>query len=201
MAWGPCRALPVKTWRPNPAAERANEAGIDLVSEDENILIRCENAGEAAAVRSVNVAAFARDDEADLVERLRREGVVLLSLVAVAGTDVLGHALFSRMWIDAASGPIAAVALAPMAVLPARQRQGMGGQLIRRGLDCLRERGEQIVIVLGHPDYYPRFGFSTQAAQALQSPFPPHAYMAIELSADALAGVSGRVRYPLAFNL
>ena len=91
--------------------------------------------------------------------------------------------------------------MAPISVLPEHQRQGIGGRLIRYGLDLLRNRGEHIVIVLGHPGYYPRFGFSCEKARALESPFPPDAFMAMELNPGALDGVSGRVRYPAAFGL
>ena len=169
--------------------------------EDGNVVIRCEDAEERSAVRSVNLAAFGQVDEADLVDRLQQEGVVLLSLVAAVGRKIVGHILFSRMWIDTANSSIPAVALAPMAVLPGHQRQGVGGRLIRSGLDGLRGRREQIVIVLGHPDYYPRFGFSPEKARALESPFRPYAFMATELSLNALDGICGRVRYPAAFGL
>lgn len=98
-------------------------------------------------------------------------------------------------------GAISAAALAPMAVLPDHQRRGIGERLIRHGLDLLRKRGEQIVIVLGHPDYYPRFGFSSEKARFLESPFPPDAFMAMELSPGGLDGIRGRVRYPTAFGL
>jgi putative acetyltransferase len=147
------------------------------------------------------LAAFGQVDEADLVDRLQQEGAVLLSLVAVMGTEIVGHILFSRMWVDTANGSMPAVALAPMAVVPGHQRRGIGGRLIRSGLDWLRNRGEQKVIVLGHPDYYPRFGFSVEKAQALESPFPPYAFMATELSHNSLGGICGRVRYPVAFAL
>jgi len=181
----------------------SNDATIEPVVQDGNvvIVIRCEDADERPAVQSVNLEAFGQADEADLIDRLHQEGVVLLSLVAVVGTKIAGHILFSRMWIDNANGSIPAVALAPMAVLPSHQRQGVGGRLIRSGLDWLRNRGEQIVIVLGHPDYYPRFGFSTEKARALESPFPSYAFMAMELSLNALGGICGRVRYPVAFGL
>jgi putative acetyltransferase len=88
-----------------------------------------------------------------------------------------------------------------MAVLPGHQRRGIGERLIRHGLNLLRGRGEQIVIVLGHPDYYPRFGFSSQRARSLASPFPPEALMAMELRPGALDGIRGKVRYPGAFGL
>jgi len=91
--------------------------------------------------------------------------------------------------------------LAPVAVLPEHQRRGVGGRLIRYGLELLRARGEKITLVVGHPDYYPRFGFSTQKARSLESPFPAEAFMAIELSAGALDGVQGSVVYPAAFGI
>jgi putative acetyltransferase len=93
------------------------------------------------------------------------------------------------------------VALAPLAVVPRHQRLGVGGRLIQHGLSWLRGRGEHIVLVLGHPEYYPRFGFSSERARALESPFPAEAFMALELLPGALDGVRGRVRYPNAFGL
>jgi putative acetyltransferase len=167
------------------------------------VTIRSEDGErEQAIVYSINHAAFGRPDEAGLVNSLRAEGVVLLSLVAeVFNKDIVGHILFSRMWIETSTGSVAAVALAPMAVLPEYQRQGLGGRLIRHGLNLLRRQGERIVIVLGHPDYYPRFGFSIAMASSLQSPFPSEAYMAVELSPGALDGIRGSVKYPVAFGL
>ena len=180
---------------------------LSLTNDAENVVIRCEYADDRTAIRAVNESAFGRIDEANLVDNLRNEAAVLLSLVAemktVAGINnqIIGHIVFSRMWIDTAGSPIDAVALAPIAVLPEHQRRGIGGNLIRAGLNRLRERGEQIVLVLGHPDYYTRFGFSTGDARALASPFPPEAFMAIELGPKALDGICGRVRYPAAFGL
>ncbi len=141
---------------------------------------------DKSAIRSVNELAFGRSDEADLIEGLRHEAAVLLSLVAEVRGAIVGHILFSRMWIDNASGSIAAVALAPISALPAYQRQGIGRQLIRSGLDSLRDCGERIVLVLGHPDYYQRFGFSTLKAGRLENPFPPGAFMAAELGPNGI---------------
>jgi putative acetyltransferase len=105
------------------------------------------------------------------------------------------------MWIEAPVATIDAVALAPVAVLPDFQKRGIGGELIRRGLDLLKQKGERIVIVLGHPEYYPRFGFSAAKAQPLESPFPGDAFMALDLEPGALEGVAGRVRYAQSFGL
>jgi putative acetyltransferase len=165
------------------------------------LIIRNEAPRDVPAIRSINENAFGRPDEADLVENLRSEGAVLGSVVAESQGRVVGHILFSRMWIDTIADAVPAVALAPMAVLTEFQRQGIGQRLVRQGLDLMRGRGEQIVIVLGHPDYYPRFGFSVEQARCLESPFPSEAFMALELVPGALAGIHGKVRYPNAFGL
>jgi putative acetyltransferase len=173
------------------------------VHPDRNLIVRPESpdATERSIIHSINEAAFARPDEANLVDQLHTERAVLLSLVAELNERIVGHILFSRMWIDTVGGAISAAALAPMAVLPEHQSHGIGGQLILHGLDLLRIQDERIVIVLGHPDYYPRFGFSSEITSSLESPFPPGALMAIELTPGALDGVRGKVRYPAAFGL
>jgi putative acetyltransferase len=168
------------------------------------VIVRCEDTDdtrEQRAIHSLNAAAFGRLDEADLVDSLRGECAVLLSLVAEVDRRIVGHILFSRMSIETNEGSVSAAALAPVAVLPDHQRRGIGERLIRRGLDLLRGRGERIVIVLGHPNYYPRFGFSSEKARSLESPFPPQAFMAMELSPGALDGIRGKVRYAAAFGL
>ncbi len=169
-----------------------------------DLLVRCEDTEdprERSSVYAVNEAAFGRVDEAELVDRLRESGAVLLSLVAEVEERIVGHVLFSRMSIETADGSVPAAALAPVAVLPTRQRRRVGENLIRAGLDVLRGREERIVIVLGHPGYYPRFGFSSAAASLIESPFPPEAFMAMELVPGALRGIRGKVRYPSAFGL
>jgi putative acetyltransferase len=165
------------------------------------VIIRAEAVPDHSMIRQVNEAAFGCADEADLVEALRTEGVVMLSVVAELDRRIVGHILFSRMSIETPTEMVAAVALAPMAVLPRYQRQGIGGRLIRYGLDALRGLGERIVIVVGHPSYYPRFGFSAERARSLEGPFPPDAFMALELSPGALDRIRGRVRYPRSFGL
>ncbi len=168
-----------------------------------NPIVRRETgeARERSLVRAIHIAAFGRADEADLVDSLRAEGAVLASVAAEWEGHVVGHVLFSRMFIETAGGAIAAAALAPVAVLPEFQGRGIGGRLIAGGLEMLRGPGERIVIVLGHPEYYGRFGFSSEKAASLESPFPPEAFLAMELSAGALDGVRGQVRYPAAFGL
>jgi putative acetyltransferase len=172
----------------------------------DGVIIRLENAvraGDCAAIRSVNQSAFGGSDEADLVDKLRAAGDALLSLVAEVNGRVAGHALFSRIWNEMPARPVPAVALAPVAVLPEHQNQGMGRRLIRHGLDWLRGRGEEIIVVVGHPGYYPRFGFSSEMAQSLEAPFSvaPEAFMAMELIPGALDGIRGKLRYPASFGL
>jgi len=173
-------------------------------SADAFVRIRVENTAsidERAAIRTAHEAAFGGSDEADLVDRLRGDDHALLSLVAELESGIIGHIMFSRMWINTSSGIVPAVALAPVAVLPAHQRKGIGTLLIRHGLELLQGQGESIIIVVGHPEYYPRFGFSADRAKALESPFPREAFMAMELQRSALDGIQGTVVYPPAFGI
>jgi putative acetyltransferase len=160
-----------------------------------------ENAEERIAIAAVNAAAFRGSEEADLVEKLRADGHALLSLVAEVEGRIVGHIMFSRMWIDTSQRLLPAVALAPVAVLPEHQRKGVGSFLIQRGLEQLQDRDEMIVIVVGHPDYYPRFGFSAARAKLLKSPFPVEAFMTMELCPGALDDIEGAVVYPPAFGI
>ena len=162
------------------------------------MLIRTETPDDYPSIRRVNEEAFGGREEADLIEALRAEGSVLLSLVA-ADADVVGHVLFSRMSVEDTGHAIPAVALAPVAVRPELQRRGIGKALIREGLARLHNAGERLVIVVGHPDYYPRFGFVHPPS--IEHPFPAAAFMALELQAGALDGVRGRVCYPSAFGI
>lgn len=166
-----------------------------------SIIIRPETGADHEAIRQVNRLAFGQDAEARLVDALREGGYVRLSLVAEKDGQVVGHILFSDLPIVTEARTVLALALAPMAVLPAFQRQGIGAALVRRGLEDCRGQGHRIVIVLGHPDYYPKFGFSAKLAVPLSSAFGGgEAWMALELVPKALAGVAGKVQYPPPFN-
>jgi putative acetyltransferase len=167
----------------------------------DSIVIRREQAADFAAIRAVNETAFGRADEAVLVDSLRNEGAVLASFVADYDGGVVGHVLFSRMLIETATESIPAVALAPLAVLPGYQRQGIGSRLVRDGLQWLLDHRERFVLVLGDPGFYERFGFTPARATALTTPFPPDAFMALELVPNALDEVRGAVRYAVAFGL
>jgi putative acetyltransferase len=166
------------------------------------IVVRDELPGDRQAIRTVVRLAFGRDDEADLVDALRDGGFVRASLVAEVERVVVGHILFSDLPIVGETGAVPALALAPLAVLPEYQRQGIGSQLIRTALDTCRAQSHGIVVVLGHPHFYQKFGFSSELARPLESPFSGKpSFMAAELIRGALKGVTGKVRYASPFGL
>jgi putative acetyltransferase len=164
-------------------------------------VIRPEADADRDAIAAVVRAAFGGEDEVALIAQLRSDGDALVSLVAAEGEAVLGHILFSRLGVEVDGAPVPAAALAPVAVRPDRQGQGIGAQLIEAGLEACRAAGIAAVIVLGHPDYYPKFGFSAELARKLRAPFSGDAFMALELVPGALAGASGSVRYAAAFGI
>ena len=164
--------------------------------------IRPERPEDTPSVRSLNELAFGQPTEANLVERLQQVCTTSLSLVAEAGA-VVGHILFTPVVVESAGRQIIGMGLAPMAVLPDRQRQGIGSALVRRGLEILRERGCPFVVVVGHPEYYPRFGFERASLHGLASQWegvPDDAFMVSILDVDAMAGVSGVAKYRDEFN-
>jgi len=162
--------------------------------------IRAETAADCDAVREVNRLAFGQEAEGRLVDRLRADGYVRVSLVAELDGRVVGHILFSDLTIITATEKIPAAALAPMAVIPDVQRKGIGSALVRTGLEACRMEGIRAVLVLGHLEFYPRFGFSAQLAQQIDSPYAGDHFMALELTPGALADVRGRVTYPPPFE-
>jgi putative acetyltransferase len=159
-----------------------------------------EAAADHAAVRRVHAAAFGRPDEGALVDALRAEGCVVASLVGRVDEVVVGHILFSDLPITTAAGTLRGVALAPLAVLPDHQRQGVGRALVRAGLSRCTALGVDVAVVLGHPAYYARFGFTAALAARLRAPYAGDAFMAFELRPDALRGGEGTVRYAAPFS-
>jgi putative acetyltransferase len=162
--------------------------------------IRPESSANYAAIREVNRLAFGRDAEARLVDQLRDEGHARLSLVAEDDGRAIGHILFSALLIQREFDMVEALALAPVAVVPDRQRQGVGAALVRAGLERCRVLGHGIVVVLGDPAWYPRFGFSAELAAPLTCEYSGPALMALELTAGALSGVVGELQYPAPFR-
>jgi putative acetyltransferase len=166
-----------------------------------DLTIRPEQPRDRGAVRVVNEQAFGGREEADIVERLHGVKAAVVSLVAEAGSKVVGHILFSPVDVEQPNGK-RLVGLAPMAVAPDHQRLGIGSQLVREGLARCRAAGVDGVVVLGHAEYYPRFGFATAARLGLRCEYdvPADVFMAMALHPGALDGVSGLVRYHTAFG-
>ncbi|HEV7324325.1 MAG TPA: N-acetyltransferase [Bosea sp. (in: a-proteobacteria)] len=164
-------------------------------------VIRAARPVDAEAIAALNRAAFGGEDEVGIIDRLRRDGLVAVETVAEQGGLIVGHILLSWLPTVMDGRSVKALALAPMAVRPGLQKQGIGSRLIVAALDEARAAGAEAVIVLGHPGYYPRFGFSAALARSLISPFSGEAFMALELVPGVLAGEQGSVSYPAAFGL
>lgn len=151
------------------------------------VTIRPATSADHGPIRQVLEQAFPTHDEADLVKRLRDDGDLLLELVALDGADVVGAIQFSRLTLRTSDGARTAAALAPVAVAPDRHGRGVGAALITEGVSRLRESPVAAIVVLGHPDYYPRFGFSAEAAAPMIDPFNAGlAFMAMALQPDAI---------------
>ncbi len=159
--------------------------------------IRVATPSDEAALVRVHAAAFGRAAEAEIARRLHARGDECVSLAAFDGDELVGHVLFSPVSIDGRAFPRTPLGLGPVGVLPGLQRAGTGIALCRAAIDASRARGAPFVVVLGHPTYYPRFGFVPAARFGLTfGDAPPRdAFMAMELAAGALDGVRGPVRY------
>jgi putative acetyltransferase len=162
------------------------------------IEIRHEQPGDVAAIRDVTVSAFGQAEEADIVDALRANGAVSLSLVATIGGRVVGHILYSPVSV----GDIAGAGLGPIAVAPEHQRHGIGSQLIETGNQKLREAGCPFIVVLGHPGYYPRFGFKRASIYGLSCEWevPDDAFMALILNPENAHDLSGPAKYRPEFS-
>jgi putative acetyltransferase len=161
-----------------------------------DVRIRPEEPGDWSAVHAVHAAAFGQAAEADLVDRLRADGELVVSLVACMDEPV-GHVAFSPLAMYGAPS-VRACALAPLAVLPAVQRQGIGSALVTEGLRRLMEAGWDLALVLGEPAYYGRFGFDAEAARAFETPYDGPYLQALALS-DKGRKAHGSVSYAKAF--
>ena len=158
-----------------------------------------EQPSDVAAIREVNKRAFGQDQEANIVDALRSNNAALLSLVATQNGRVVGHIMYSTASVG---GEVAGVALGPIAIVPELQRQGIGGKLIETGNQKLKDAGYPFIIVLGHPDYYPRFGFELASRHGIKCEWevPDNAFMLLVLDEQAMHGVSGLANYRLEFS-
>jgi putative acetyltransferase len=165
------------------------------------MLIRVETEPDRQAVHALNEAAFDTASEADLVDNLREQARPIVSLVAEENEQIVGHIMFSPASLTG-DPELKLMGLAPMAVAPERQRAGIGSELVRAGLEQCKELGIAALIVLGHPEYYPRFGFVPASRFGVVSEYevPDEVFMAMELEPGALKGKSGTAKYHAAFG-
>lgn len=164
------------------------------------VVIRAELSADATAVHAVHCAAFPTDAEARLVDLLRSNDHAVASLVAEVESQVVGHVMFSPVTLSGKS--CGGLGLAPLAVLPSHQRRGIGGQLVRAGLDACRNLGCRFVVLLGHPDYYPRFGFVPASRFGLTNEYgADEAFQVIELAPAGIPSGGGLVQYGPEFAL
>lgn len=166
------------------------------------LTIRPEQPADLSAIHHVHTQAFGQPQEGDLVDALRSAGALTLSLVAVTDGRVVGHIAFSPVTITSHTVPIEALGLAPMGVLPAYQRTGIGSRLVEAGLETCRKMGYSLVVVLGHPHYYPRFGFTPSKPYGIvwEHDAPDEAFMVRELKEGVLAQTRGVVRFRPEFD-
>ncbi|HLK58964.1 MAG TPA: N-acetyltransferase [Chthonomonadaceae bacterium] len=166
--------------------------------------IRSEVENDRQAIREVNDLAFGRPVEGGIVEKVRQsEGFIPeLSLVAEREGRIVGHALFSEVTIEGEARTWTVLALGPIAVRPEFQKQGIGGRMLRAGLERAAELGHGVVVLIGHPTYYPRFGFVPAGTLGLKCaiPVPANVFMAYLLRPDGLDGIQGTVVFPPAFQ-
>ena len=166
------------------------------------MIIRLEKPEDQIGIRHINTEAFDTDAEANLIDALRKSGIPLISLVAEQNGELVGHILFSPVTLEADNCSISIAGLAPMAVAPAFQKREIGSMLVEEGLKYCEKAGYAAVVVLGHPDYYPRFGFIPSVNYGIKSEFdvPAEVFMAKELRKGALADCNGIVKYHKIFN-
>ncbi len=163
--------------------------------------IRDETDESWSDIRKVNEAAFGDPNTANLIDALRANRKVHLSLTAEIAGKVVGHILFSSVFVEAAQSSANGAALAPVAVLPEYQRRGVGSALIKEGLKRCRDIGIDYVILLGHTTYYPRFGFEPLSKHGLTSSYGNGEYVMVqELTSGSLRSLSGTIWYQPEFR-
>ncbi len=164
--------------------------------------IRPEENRDIISIRNVEEIAFGQPGEARLVDALRSSKALLISLVAEVAGEIVGHIAFSEVSIESESARTPALGLGPMAVLPAHQGNGVGSRLVEAGLAACEKMDYPLVVVLGHPEFYSRFGFSPARPHGIawEKKVPDEVFMVRELEPGTLVKISGTVRYRPEFN-
>lgn len=176
------------------------------MKEKIDYVIRKEETVDFTGIREINLQAFGNgENEANLIELIRNSENFIpdLSLVAANGDgEIIGHILFSIIHLVTDQGIVPTLGLAPMAVNPGYQNSRIGSSLVKEGIKACKAFGYDHVFVLGHPNFYPRFGFSPSSQFGIKAPFPvpDEVFMALELKKGSLTGLKGKIEYPPAFN-
>jgi len=160
-------------------------------------IIRREQPEDIAEIREIIIRAFGQQQEASVVDKLRENCNSILSLVALTDGKVVGHILFSPAVIEGQHGRLVGSGLAPLAILPEYQRKGIGSQLVHTAIARLKEGGCPYIIVIGHPEYYTRFGFEAadRFGISIEGDVPDEAFMILILDRKAMSGMTGVARY------
>lgn len=167
------------------------------------MIIRLEQSSDINDIHDVNEKAFGQSKEANIIDNIRKNCDDVLSLVAIEKDKIVGHILFSPVTIEGEHGVVKGMGLAPMAVLPEFQRQGIGSQLVNMGIEQLRKRKCPFIIVLGHPEYYPSFGFVSAARFGIKSQWegiPDNVFMILWLDTSIMHQIRGIAKYRSEFN-
>ena len=173
----------------------------EVLDASPEVFIRAEQPQDRPAIFQINAAAFPSDGEARLVDRLRTQAGPIISLVACEQERLLGHICFSRVRLEPSTG-LNLMGLAPMAVLPEAQNRGIGSALVRAGLEACRQQQQHAIFVLGHPEYYPRFGFTKASTLGITSTYeaPEEAFLVHTFEPGILSGARGVLHYHQAFE-
>lgn len=166
------------------------------------MIIRVESKSDYKYIRIINIEAFPSSAEADLIEKLRGVNIDLISLVAEVDEVLVGHIFFSPATLENDGSDLRIIGLGPMAVLPQYQNKGIGYKLVNSGLQQCINNGYDAVVVLGHPEYYPRFGFKSSNTFGIKCEYdvPDDTFMVKELRTGVLRGKNGTIKYHQFFN-
>ena len=192
-----------RVWpRPWHRARPLNEIVRRLEEGTVTVTIREERPEDIAGIRLINDKAFGQAQEGQLVDALRKNGGVLLSLVAVEDRRLVGHILYSPVSIESGGKEIIGAGLGPMAVLPEFQRQGIGSKLVEAGNSRLRQAGLPFIVVLGHPAYYPRFGFVPASRHGIRCQWevPADVFLVLVIDRERVLSVYGLAKYRQEFS-
>jgi len=165
-----------------------------------NIKIRHERKNDYDEIKRINDLAFGQENEGKMIEALRKTSNydTRLSLVAILDNNIIGHILFYQVKIKTNQGKLTVLSLAPIAVHPHYQNKGIGSQLVRKGIEVAKDCGFDAIIVVGHPTYYPRFGFKKASIYEIKCPFevPDEAFLALEIKENILKNCKGTIEFP-----